>query len=142
MESMQGSHTSKKEFVYTQSPVLSPIWNSSSTWSFWQSSIFSSFVDLVWYIIEEDKDLVWFAMLAWSIWNSRNCLAQPQTVTLSHNCNLQLLRFLNFLSKINQCYKQAACPYLQLPLDGLHLLSLLSKSTLMKQFLKKQTKQV
>ena len=60
--------------VYTQSPIPSPIWNSSSTWSFWQSSIFSSFVDLVWYIIEEDKDLVWFAMLAWSIWNSRNYL--------------------------------------------------------------------
>ena len=128
--------------AYTQSPILSPIWNSSSTWSFWQSSIFSSFVDLVWYIIEEDKDLVWFAMLAWSIWNSRNCLC-----TTSHSYPLsqlqpKLLRFLNFFSKINQCYRQAACPYLQLPLDDLHLLSLLSKSTLMKWFLKKQTKQV
>nr|POF22482.1 putative ribonuclease h protein [Quercus suber] len=55
-------------------PLLSPIWDSYSMWTFRHNSEFNSFGELIKFIIEEGKNLELFAVIVWTIWSRRNLL--------------------------------------------------------------------
>ena len=47
--------------------LVTMIWNSSPTCLFQKNKTFTSFLDLIRYIENDEKDFEWFAMLVWSI---------------------------------------------------------------------------
>lgn len=55
-------------------PEVSVVWNSDAAWTFRDSKVFTRFVDLVRYVVEEKKDLETFAMYIWTLWFRRNRL--------------------------------------------------------------------
>nr|POF27258.1 hypothetical protein CFP56_12599 [Quercus suber] len=57
-----------------QCPLLDPVWSSNPSWDFRASSQFSSFMELVQYLIKESLNIGLFAQISWTIWFRRNQL--------------------------------------------------------------------